>query len=471
MSEKDVSARFQGPPSTAKSFKSRVLNAGSWALISHFSSLALRLAGTLILTRIFSPEVFGILAVVTAVQVVIGLLTDIGLRQAVVQSRKGETRALLTTAWSLQILRGFFIWALGALSALALVMAVDWRLLPPHSVYTNPELPAYLVVASFSAVLLGLQSMKAVTASRELQLRRLFVVEITAQTVSLTFVIFLAWSTRSVWAYILGILLTSALITLLSHVLLTGPSDRLGWNRDALRELFHFGRWTFLSSMLSAFATNGDRLLLGGWVNTQVLGFYSIAYNLANVGEGLASRIFHSVSFPALSGTVRRQPDRLPEMYFRMRWITDSTILFAAGFLFATGSAIIALLYDPRYASAGWMLQYLSFGLVFARYGISQDTYLALGRPDYVTVLSVTKLVSLFVLMPSLFYAFGVQGAVLGVAFHMLPSTLWTFYFNHKHGLNNIRLEFIVLFAWLFGWLFGLASIELAGACCGLHST
>jgi len=52
----------------------------------------------------------------------------------------------------------------------------------------------------------------------------------------------------------------------------------------------------------------------------------------------------------------------------------------------------------------------------------------------------------------------------------MLPTTLWTFYFNHKHGLNNIRLEFIVLFAWLFGWLFGLASIELASACCALLS-
>jgi O-antigen/teichoic acid export membrane protein len=471
MSENEQSAELQRPASDAKSLKSRAFNAGRWALIGHFSSLTLRLAGTLILTRIFSPEAFGILAVVTAVQVVIGLLTDIGLRQAVVQSHKGESRELLTTAWTLQILRGLFIWAIGAISALVLAKAGLWHFLPAHSVYTDPELPVYLLVASFSAVLLGLQSMKAVTASREMQLRRLFAIELTAQIISLAFVITFGWFTRSIWMYILGLLLASALTSLLSHVWLSGPSDRLGWNRDALKELFHFGRWTFLSSMLSALSMNGDRLLLGGWVNAQVLGFYSIAYNLANVAEGLANRIFSGVSFPTLSEAVRRHPDRVPEIYFRMRWITDPAILSAAGFLFATGTTIVTLLYDPRYASAGWMLQYLSFGLVFARYSISQNAYLALGRPDYLTVLSVTKLLSLFGLMPLLFYAFGIQGAVLGVAFHTLPSTLWTFYFNHKHGLNNIRLELVVLLAWLCGWLLGLATVELASTCCALRSS
>jgi O-antigen/teichoic acid export membrane protein len=469
MSENDASANFRRSTLDAKSFKSRVFNAGGWALIGHFSTLILRLAGTLILTRIFSPDAFGILAVVTAVQVVIGLLTDIGLRQAVVQSHNGEKQEFLTTAWSLQIMRGGVIAALGAACALALSLVAGWQLVAEHSVYANPELSGYLAVASLSAVLMGLQSMKAVTAGRELQLGRLFVIELTAQIIGLAFVIAVGWYTRSVWCYILGLLLSSALTTLLSHVWLNGPPDRLGWDQNALKELFHFGRWTFLSSMLSALSMNGDRLLLGGWVNAQVLGFYSIAYNLANVAEGLASRVFGSVSFPALSEAVRHQPDRVPEMFYRMRWITDPALLFAAGFLLVTGPTVIRLLYDPRYASAGWMLQYLSFSLVFARYGIAQNAYLALGRPDYVTVLSVTKLLSLFGLMPLLYYFFGIEGAVLGVAFHMLPVALWTFYFNHKHGLNNIRLELVVLLAWLCGWLFGVISIELASACCALR--
>ena len=184
---------------------------------------------------------------------------------------------------------------------------------------------------------------------------------------------------------------------------------------------------------------------------------YSISYNLANIAEGLAGRLFGSVAFPALSEAARQDRRRVPEIYFRMRWITDLSLLFASGFLFATGSVIINVLYDPRYASAGWMLEYLSLGLFFTRYGLSQNAYLALGRPDYVTILSVTKLVSLFVLVPLLFYIFDLRGAVIGIALHMLPVALWTFYFGRKHHLNNLSLELAVLFVWLLGWLIGSA--------------
>jgi O-antigen/teichoic acid export membrane protein len=459
------SIEAQQPPAPA-SLRSRAFRAGSWALMGHFSSLALRFVGTIILTRIFAPEAFGILAVVMSVQVVVTLLTDIGLRQAVIQSPNGEKREFLNTAFTLQIVRGFFIWGLSAIFAAGLAIAMTHRLLPSQSVYADPQIPAYLVVASFSAVLLGLQSMKATTAGRNLQMERLFVIEIVAQFASLIFVILLGWVTRSLWSYIFGMLLSAAITALLTHCMLNGSSDRLGWDRLATRELFRFGRWTFLSSMLSAFAANGDRLLLGGWLNAQMLGFYSVAYNLASVPDGLVGRVFGGVSFPALSEAARQQPHRVPEIYFRMRWLTDAALLFIAGFLFSAGSAIVHLLYDPRYAAAGWMLEYLSFGLLFARYGISQSAYLALGRPEYVTILSVTKLISLFSFATVLFYAFGVQGAVLGIAFHMLPTTLCTFYLNRKHGLNSLRLELGVLFTWVIGWLIGIGLSKVIFACC-----
>ncbi|MBT1515634.1 oligosaccharide flippase family protein [Bradyrhizobium sp. SRL28] len=435
-------------------------------MIGHFFSLALRFVGTLILTRIFAPEAFGILAVVMSVQVVVTLLTDIGLRQAIIQSRNGDKQEFLNTAFSLQILRGIFIWAMNCVCAAGLWIAIAHELLPAHSVYADPQVPIYLAVASFSAVLLGLQSMKAITAGRNLQLERLFIVEIIAQLASLIFVILLGWATRSLWAYIYAMLFSAAITAVLSHCILKGSSDRLGWNREASRELFRFGRWTFLSSMLSAFAANGDRLLLGGWLNAQMLGFYSVAYSLASVPDGLAGRIFGAVSFPVLSEAVRLQPQRVPEIYFRMRWITDAALLLIAGFLFSSGSAIVNLLYDPRYVSSGWMLEYLSFGLIFARYGLSQNAYLALGRPEYVTILSVTKLISLFSLVTVLFYAFGVQGAVLGVAFHMLPTSICTLYLNRKHHLNNLRLELGVLVSWIFGWLAGLGFSKVVLVCC-----
>lgn len=423
--------------------------------MGHFSGLILRFGGTIVLTRIFSPDVFGILAVIMSVQVILTLLTDIGLRQAVIQSPNGDDLDFLRTAFSLQILRGVFIWLLCVLFSESLSVAVAHQLLPAQSVYANAELPIYLIVASLSSVILGFQSTKAITASRKLQIERVSILEFVVQLASLFFLIGFGLLTRSIWSYVYGMLFSAAITTLLTHLFLKGHRDRLGWSRPAAKQLFSFGRWTFLSSTLSAFAANGDKLLLGGWLSAQTLGLYSVASNLVSVPDGLANRLFGAVSFPALSEAARSRPERFVAIYLRMRWLSDAALLFLAGMLFSAGTSIVGVLYDPRYEAAGWMLQYLSFSLVFTRYAIAQSAYLALGLPQYVTVLSLAKLVSLFSLATILFYAWGMEGAVLGIAFHMFLASACTLYLSGKRGLNSARLEIGVLVCWLLGWTTG----------------
>ena len=138
-------------------------------------------------------------------QIVVTLLTDIGLRQVVVQSPNGDKQWFLNTAWTLQILRGGIIWMFGSVFAVGLYFAANLQLFPASSIYMDPDLPAYIVVASASAIILGFQSMKWMTASRDLQLRRIFFIEVSAQVLSLAFVIVLGWYTRSLWAYIGGV--------------------------------------------------------------------------------------------------------------------------------------------------------------------------------------------------------------------------------------------------------------------------
>lgn len=442
----------QGGPA---SLKSRAFKASRWIFLGHFSGLILRFGGTIILTRIFSPDVFGILAVIMSVQVILTLLTDIGLRQAVIQSPNGGELDFLRTAFSLQILRGALIWLLCVLFSALLSIAIAHELIPAQSVYANVELPRYLIIASLSSIILGFQSTKAITASRNLQIERVSIIEFAVQLVSLLFLVAFGLITRSIWSYVYGMLFSAAITTLLTHVFLKGHRDRLGWSRAAAKQLFKFGRWTFLSSTLSAFAANGDKLLLGGWLSAPTLGLYSVAFNLVSVPDSLANRLFGAVSFPALSEAARSRPERFVAIYLRMRWLSDAALLFLAGMLFSAGSSIVAVLYDPRYEAAGWMLQYLSFSLVFSRHAIAQSAYLALGLPQYVTLLSLAKLVSLFSLTTTLFFVWGLEGAVAGVAFHMFLASACTLYLSGKRGLNSARLEFGVLASWLVGWTAG----------------
>ena len=92
-----------------KALKQRVVSSGSWVISGHVISQSLRFGGNLILTRLLVPEMFGVMAIVTIVMGGLVMFSDIGLLQNIVQSKRGEELDYLNTAWTIQIIRGFFI--------------------------------------------------------------------------------------------------------------------------------------------------------------------------------------------------------------------------------------------------------------------------------------------------------------------------------------------------------------------------
>jgi O-antigen/teichoic acid export membrane protein len=435
--------------------KSRVYRASGWTVAGHFMSLSLRLGSSVVLTRLLTPDLFGILAVVTAIQVLIALLTDIGVQQAVIQSPRADDKIFLNTAWTIQVLRGIALFAIGLLICFVLYAARVFDIVPLSPTYGNPQLPALIAVSSFSSVIIGLQSMKYVLANRALIVGRVIATDLISQMGSLIVVVALAVHFRSVWAFVVGNLFGAILLVLLSRTWFKGPADGFLLDRGALKELNRFGRWIFLSSAIGAFGQNGDKFILAAFVTPNELGYFSVASNLVSVPDGVLNRILRAISLPAMSEIVRSQRERLREVYWRIRIIVDLASVGSAGFLFSTGQFIVDLLYDSRYASAGAILQLLSFGLIFIRCGLSQDAYLALGKPQYIPILSILKLVSLATIVPALYLIFGFNGAILGVAIHMFPCALYNLSINRQFNLNNFWLELLLLAAWPLGWISG----------------
>jgi O-antigen/teichoic acid export membrane protein len=421
-------------------------------MVAHGGGQVIRLAGNLIMTRLLAPELFGIISVASAIQIIIALLSDIGLSQAVIQSPRGDDEAFLNTAWTLQILRGWIIFAVCATFAVGLRFAVALDYISGSSVYADRRLPLVIAVSSISAVILGYQSMKHTLHSRDLNVRPLTHIELSSSICGLFISALAAYFLRSVWAFVIGGLASSTLTAVLSHTLLRGPRDHIGWNKDALAHLRHFGKWAFLSSAALAFSMNGDRILLGLWFSPTVLGYYSLAAGLATMMEGLGNRLFSSLAFPALSEVGRQEWSRFLKLYFKMRWLSDASFVLAAGFLFASADLIVAILYDHRYAPAGLMLRILSFSLVFNRYNLAGYVYLSLGKPSYASALNWVKLISLFCLAPSLYLALGENGAILGIAVHRAPTMILIYIFDRRLKLFNIYLELSAFAFWALGW-------------------
>jgi O-antigen/teichoic acid export membrane protein len=269
--------------------------------------------------------------------------------------------------------------------------------------------------------------------------------------------VLIAMETRSIWSLVAGGLASSLITTTLSHYWLSGHPNRFRWERSAFLELRSFGKWIFLSSIAGALISQGDRLLLGGFVDAKVMGLYAIAVLFVEAIQAGTSSLFNAVSLPALSEVARNDPSRVRAVYYKFRLPADVLMLFLAGVLFAAGQLLIDALYDSRYSAAGGMLEILALSLFTGRYTIAYQLYIAIGRPSYLLVANIIRLVSLFALVPALFHFFGMSAAIWGIALHGLVTVPLIYYFNARFGLNDIRRELMVLPALLAGFLCGSA--------------
>jgi len=438
-----------------KTLKQRAVRSGSWVIFSYLISQVLRLGSNLILTRLLIPEMFGVMAIVSVVMGGLAMFSDVGLLQNIVQSKRGEEADYLDTAWTIQIIRGFFIFFIALLLSIGLYYVRQLEFLSTETVYGNQQLPLLLAVVSITAVISSFNSIHILLLNRKLMLGKLVTIELVSQIIGLIFMLGWAWFQRDIWALVFGGIVASCIKMLLSHLLNLGARCRFLWDKEAVHEIFHFGKWIFLSSILGFFLNQGDRLLLGGVITPKLLGIYTVAFFLANAVIAIFSKLMSSVFYPVLSETVREYPEQLEKVYYRIRNKVDAITFFIAGFIFSSGQVIINILYDQRYQDAGWMLEILGLTIVSSGFFLSGQCFLAQGKAKIVTLMIFIQTCSFFLLFPVLFFLYGIKGALWAIVLAaflriIVSSTYLKIYFFY-----NIKKEFLMLPLAVLGYFLG----------------
>ena len=275
------------------------------------------------------------MAVVLTLLTALTLISDIGTGTVIIQSERGAEPAFLNTAWTMQIIRGVVMWAIGLLIALSIGWGQSLGAFREGTVYDTPVLPMLLAASLFSMVLQGLSSVNDKLAERNVQLKLVSVIELTVQIFALSVMIGGAYLTRSVWSIVIGSLAGAALQCVLTHLVLKGPPPKLKLERAAVREMLGKGKWVLVSSLLGFVVGNGDRALLGGLIDSATMGHYSIALGLVSIAPAALSSILMSVVFPAFSEVVRHRPAELAAVYKKIQLRADLCVGFWRGLCFS----------------------------------------------------------------------------------------------------------------------------------------
>jgi len=297
---------------------------------------------------------------------------------------------------------------------------------------------------------------------RTFQQKRVVLVDIASQVVGLITMLVIGYFTRSIWSLVIAGLTSALAGTLLGHLALQGPRNRLQWDREALTELIVFGRWILLSSMVGVLAMYGDRIWFGGTMTVAQLGVYSIAVLILGSLQTGLMKLFGSVALPAFSEAARAgEQARLKRLYYHFKLIVDLVMLFLCGGFLTGSPLLIGWLYDARYADAGPMLAILSLSFFTLRYTLAHQLWIALGHTKYQAMDNIIRLISLWTLIPILLALGGVKYAIWGAALHTFPTLILIIYVNCKLDIFSVKRELVVLPMMAVGALCGFLLTRL----------
>ncbi len=374
--------------------RAKFIRGSFWSGGGYFLQTAIRLGGSLILTRLLAPDLFGIVAIVNIVAQGLEMFSDIGIGPSIIQNKRGNTRAFLDTAFTLQAIRGFVLFLVSC--AVAYPISVS---------YDQPILLALIPVAALNALFRGFQHTSIFTENRALRLGWITGLQIVAQAIGLVATIAYALIWRQMgweltaWALVLPGLLGTICYVAGSHFLPGSDGRRFRLDADARHELVSFGKWIFLSTILTFLATQGDRLMLSVILDEEdrwtVIGIFGIALMMATMPMMVLQRIGASAVFPAFS-RVQDDPERFRNVFGRVRQTLLMLGAFASAGFIAGGTPLIETLYDSRYHDAGWILQALAVSAWFQiMWTPTNAALLSRGQSKWLAIANGGKLVAL----------------------------------------------------------------------------
>jgi O-antigen/teichoic acid export membrane protein len=437
--------------SAGASLKTLVLRGSAWSFAGHGAGALIRLASSLILTRLLFPEAYGVMSLVWLVLFGLAMFSDIGLGPAIVRDPRGDDADFLNTAWTMQIVRGAVLWGASCLIAG-----------PVAAFYGQPDLARLIPAAGLTALISGFNSTAMQTCRRHMDFKRLTLLEIASQAVGFLATALWAVFQPSAWAIVGGTLASNLFSACVSHSYLPGIRNQFRWEPSSVRILSNFGKWIFLGSAFHFLSVQSDRMLLGHYLDMAQLGVYSIAVMICDSILGIILKINYGVVLPAYCKIAQEQAERLRSVVSRTRLAIDAALVLPIGALMLLSGSVIGALYDTRYHDAGWMLPILCIRLFMAAtLTNSEECMIALGHPKYAFMQSACRAVWIIASIPVGWHYAGIKGVVWAVALSEVPVAvvLWTGLMRHRmfSPVNELRSVLFVALGALLG--FGLLRV------------
>ncbi len=388
-------------PST--DFRDRVFRAGKWAMGLQAADRALGLIRTVVLARLLAPDDIGLFAIAAMALQLLATFSMTGFYPALIH-KQGIERADLDAVWTVHVLRGF------------LRAAVLWLAAPLIAdFYQAPQIASLVRMISLLLILEGFCNIGTIHFSRDLQYHKFFLLSFGGSLADLATVVISALAVRNAWALAYGLLARHLFNLALSYRIHPfRPRPRL--SARTLKPLMRFGMWVSLTGILFLIGRQAAGLVLGKAAGVEALGFYQMAFMIAQAAILDPVLAGAEVAFPALS-RVQDAPGRFRFSALTLIGLSAAAVMPLCAFLLLAADDITLVLLGGTWAPIAPTLRVLSVAFMLTAAGaLGNPILMGSGRPRAVFQAQLCRALCVLATV----YPFSLHAGTSGAAFSVL---------------------------------------------------
>ena len=272
----------------ASDLKKKTLSGMIWSFVQRFGTMAISFVSNIVLARLLTPDDYGTIGMLMIFIAVANTFVDGGFGSALIQKKEPTQEDYSTIFWWNMFL-SIVLYGLLYLGAPAVARF-----------YNLPLLCDVLRVQGIVLIINALSIIQQNQLRKQLKFKRLATVTVISAILSAGAAIILAYIGWGVWALVAQQLMLSG-FTAIQLWVLNKWYPLLIFSKESFKQLFGFGGFILVSSLINTLCNNIQGLLIGRFCNTTTLGYYTQARKLEEVASTSFTTVVDQVSYPILA--------------------------------------------------------------------------------------------------------------------------------------------------------------------------
>lgn len=359
----------------------KIVAASMWTIGVRIVAQSTNLLSSIILTRYLNPSDFGIVAFAFLVLSLITIVTDVGMKQNLIQHNKFQS--VVDAAWTFDLVRSFII------SILILVLAR-----PVAVIFSQTESVMYIYAIAIIPIVKSIKNAYVVNYFKKLDFKKISIIDAIAVLVGSFCSITIVVVYHSPWCLVIGALVNTVIVTIGSYLICV-EKVRLDFNLSKWRVLYQFGKWIQFSSWISYLNIEGEKYLVQFLWGGKGLGLYQMSRRFPDIISSDIKNALSSVLMPAFV-KIKGDKDVLVSKFIESSSNFVFVLTSISLFMLILSDDLIGLVFKNEWLETLPIMKLLVIASLFKSVGISKGgIFVAIGKPSANLVIDVGYMIAL----------------------------------------------------------------------------